>query len=218
MRPFTIDVDPADTDPDGLADNNASSGATLTLDGVLTSGGTFTSADGLGHQISITDTATVDQSGATFTITGTNANDEAISEAVTGPGSGATVESSKYFKTVTSIAIASGAACGTVDCGTDTGGEVASKVYVMDPRAPEGAGVQVVVTGTVNYTVEATMEPISDVSSFDDFSFSAVSAYSGKTADVISNLPAGVSAIRVITASYSSGAEVQAHVAPVNSH
>ena len=218
MRPFTIDVDPADTDPDGLADNNASSGATLTLDGALTSGGTFTSADGLGHQISITDTATVDQSGATFTITGTNANDEAISEAVTGPGSGATVESAEYFKTVSSIAIASPAACGTVDCGTDTGGEVASKVYIIDSRAAEGAGAQAVVTGTVNYTVQASLEPLSSASAFGDFDMTAVTAYSGKTADVLSTLPAGASALRVITASYSSGAEVQVHVVPLSSH
>ena len=51
-----FDIDPANVDPDGLADNNSSAGATVTLDGALTSGGTFTSADGLAHQLDIIDT------------------------------------------------------------------------------------------------------------------------------------------------------------------
>jgi len=53
MRPFTFDVDPADVDPDGLADGNSSAGATVTLDGLLTSGGSFTSADSLAHRLDI---------------------------------------------------------------------------------------------------------------------------------------------------------------------
>ena len=104
-------------DLDGIADNNDSSGTSLTLDGALVSGGVYVAADDEGHHIRILDTATVDQSGATFIITGKNENDKDIIENVTGPGSGLAVLSTNRFKVISSIDISSGAALGTVDVG-----------------------------------------------------------------------------------------------------
>lgn len=215
MRRFTIDVDPATTDPDGLADNNDSSGATLTLDGALTSDGTFTSADGLAHQISITDTATQDQSDSTFTITGTNADGDAQTEAVTGPASGATVVSSSYFLTVTSIAITGGDANDTVDVGTVAGGEVATKAYPLNHKSPYAAGCQTSVTGTINYSLQATFSDVLGTADSTTYDWTTIAAYSGKTADVLGTIPQGATAIRLITASYSDTAEIQVHVAPL---
>lgn len=218
MRPFQLDMDPANVDPDGLADENDSTGTTLTLDGALTSGGTFTSLDGLAHRLDIIDVSTVDQSGATFTVTGTDADGKAQTEAITGPGSGATVESTKYFLTVSSVTIASPAEACTVDMGTVD--EVASKTLVLDCYDPEPAVVQVDVTGTINYDVQVTLQdpfnaaaaPFTlsdqeDLAWFNDANFGA------KTADLLDNLAdPGVRAMRVVTNSYTDTAELQVYV------
>jgi len=98
MRAFEIDVDLEDANLTGLASNIDSSGTSLTFDGALISGGTFTSADGLGRIIVIVDSDTDTQSDVTFTITGIDAQGDAITNTITGPGSGATVASTKYFK------------------------------------------------------------------------------------------------------------------------
>ena len=208
MRPQKFDIDLADKDADGLADNNDSSGTSLTLDGALTSGGTFTSADGLGRRISITDTATTDQSGATFTITGTNANGQAISEDVTGPGSGATVVSTKYFYTVTSISIASGAGTGTVDVGTN--GEAAGKIYPLNWRNDDRATVAIAgSTGTFQADIEETFD---DVISAEVDNANLIEAYADKTGDGSFLLTRFARGVRVHTDSYTNGAEFQFHV------
>lgn len=219
MRPFRIDIDVADEDADGLAAANDSSGATLTLDGVLTSGGTFTSADGVAHRLSIIDTATVDQSGATFTVTGTDADGRTQSEAITGPGSGATVTGTKYFLTVTSVTIASPAVSGTVNLGTVD--EIATKTYVLDHYREIPPLIQTDLTGTVSFDVQVTLEnPMKDTEAapfdFDDqedLAWINDTNHSAYTADQIKPLAnAGMRAMRVVTNSYSSGAEAQIFV------
>jgi hypothetical protein len=208
-RPYTLSVTPDTPDPDGLADNNDSSGSSVTLDGALTSGGTYTSVDGLGHRLDIIDTATVDQSGATFTVTGTNANGEAVTEAITGPGSGATVESTEYFKTVTSITIASAAACGTVDIGTVD--EVATPTYVVNWRSAIELGFSVEITGTIDYDVQHTLDNILNdgTASTTYLDHSAVAA---QTASADGNYDFGITGMRVITNSYTGGATIKLNI------
>lgn len=208
MRPIKYDIDPTDADADGLAAANDSSGTSLTLDGVLTSGGTYTAADGLGHKIDITDTATVDQSGATFTVTGTDANDSAITEAITGPGSGATVTSTKYFKTITGIAIASGAGTGTVNVGTND--EVASKVIPINWRADDQATTAIL--GAVGTFVADIQETFDDVQSLGSDGLDWFDVQADKAADGSFALSRHATATRVHTDSYTNGAEFQFHV------
>ncbi len=219
MRPKRLDLDLATPDPDGLADNNDSSGATLTLDGSLTSGGSFTAADGLARRLDIIDTATADQSGATFTVVGTDADDRAQTEDIVGPGSGATVESTKYFKTVTSVTIASGVACGTVDMGTVD--EVVSPTIPLDHYQGVAPTVQVDVTGTINYDIQVTLRNPFDQSSaapFDnndqeDLTWINDGNFGGKSADLLDDLAApGARALRVVSNSHSAGAELQVNI------
>jgi len=218
MRPKRLDLDVDNVDPDGLADNNDSSGATLTLDGALTSGGTYTSADGLAHRLDIIDTATTDQSGATFTVTSTDADGKTQTEAITGPGSGATVESTKYFKTVTSVTIASGAACGTVDMGTVD--EFASPTIPLNHYSDKAATVQVDVTGTINYDVQVTCQSPynNDAAPFDlddqeDLAWINDGNFGSKTADLLDDLAApGTRALRVVSNSFTNGAELQVFI------
>lgn len=219
MKPFRIDIDVADADADGLAATNDSSGATLTLDGVLTSGGSFTSADGLAHRLSITDTATQDQSDSTFTVTGTDADGRTQSEAITGPTSGATVESTKYFLTVTSVAITGGDANDTVSMGTVD--EVATKTYQLDHYQGAAPAIQIVETGTADFDVQISLKDPQDLDAAapftiddqEDYDWVDDANFSAKTASLIDNLAVpGTRAMRVVTNSYSSGAELQVYV------
>lgn len=209
MKVFSIDIDPANSDADGLADGNDSSGATVTLDGVLTSGGSFTSADGLARRLIITDAGADDQSGATYTITGTDADGNAQTESLAGPSTSGSVETTKYFLTVSSVAIASPAATSTVDIGTVD--ELSTKTYPINAEADPGACIQVVVTGTINYSVEGTVERIG-ASPQQNNDFTDITAFSGKTASLIDNAPAGVAGLRFVANSFTDGAELQVHV------
>lgn len=208
MRPTKLDIDPANVDADGLAAANDSSGATLTLDGVLTSGGTFTSADGLGRQIAITDTATVDQSGATFTITGTNANGQPITDDVVGPASTATVLSAKLFYTVTSIAIDTPAVGGTVNVGTTQ--IVESKTVPVNWMESDGCTVAIMgAVGTFQVDLQETFDDILK-DGVDSANFWVKQA--DKTADGAFTMTPRATGVRVSFDSYTDGAEFQLHV------
>lgn len=202
MRPKTIDLDLDTPDPDGLADGNSSAGATVTLDGALTSGGTYTAADGIAKQISILDLGSDDQSGATFTVTGTDENDDAQTEAVTGPGVDATVESAKYFKTITGIAIASPVAGSTVDIGTV---DEAVSPHIPVDRYAKTISYGVSVTGTINYTVQKTYQN-PNAPTPETLAWIAQAAV--KTADFSESL-APPCVLRLIVNSYSAGAALK---------
>jgi len=90
-----------ETDPNGISVSaSIGSATTLTLGGVLTSGGSYTSGDNIGQIITITSAG--DDSGITFTVVGTNAVGDALTEVVTGADT-TVASSSGYFNTVTSI-------------------------------------------------------------------------------------------------------------------
>jgi len=159
MRPVKILIDPANVDADGLADGNSSAGATVTLDGALTSGGSFTSADGLAHRLCIIDVGTDDQSGATYTFVGTDADGNAQTYSRLGPTAGATVETVDYFLTVTSISIASPAAGSTVDIGTVD--EFQTKTIPLNWRSQYGATVAIMgASGTMVTDIQETFDDL----------------------------------------------------------
>ena len=112
------------TDADGISVSaSIGSATTLTLGGTLTSGGSYTSGDNIGQIITITSAA--DDSGITFTVVGTNAVGDALTEVVTGADT-TVASSSGYFNTVTSITT-SAATAGAVTAGvlgSSTAGEM----------------------------------------------------------------------------------------------
>lgn len=223
MRSKQIDIDPANVDPDGLADLNSSAGASVTLDGALTSGGTFTSADGLAHRLDIIDTGTDDQRGATYTITGTDADGHAQVENILGPNSTATIETLKYFLTVTSITIASPVADSTVDIGTVD--EISTKTYVVDHYINTAPSIGMEVTGTISMDVQLStrnameinhkgeipealrMVDQEDMNWVNDDNLAAVGA---SAHGQISDYP--IKAIRFVSVSYTDTAEVQVEI------
>lgn len=147
-KPFQKVYSPAAEDTDGLVNDATGATSPLTL---LSSG----PGDGLAHQINITSSANL--SGITFTIVGTNENDVALTEAVTGPNN-TTVESTGYFKTVTSVAISATLGADTADLGWVD--EFVTPTIPLDHRAGSCASL-VTPSGTINYTVQKTYSQMS---------------------------------------------------------
>ena len=155
--------EPTAADTDGIcASQTTSAAANLTLNGALTAtingnsvyapsvSGTAATADGAwARKIGITSDG--NDSGITFTITGTDVNGKALSETVTGPNSTtvySTMSTAANFKTVTKIAT-SAATTGNITVGTAA---VAADVYC---RALGTIPYQSTITGIKVWVAEA---------------------------------------------------------------
>ena len=219
MKPFEIDVDLETADLDGLASAvDSSTAAAISLDGALISGGTFTSADGLGRIIVIIDQSSDTQTDITFSVVGTDAQGNAITEVITGPASGATVASTKYFKTVSSITpSAAQGGSETVDVGTrGTTLSAVSKCYPLNFRDSVAPVVSVNVTGTLNFTVQQTYSDLlNNTDASGTIIWEDVTALASKTADTTASLGVGAHGVRIVINTYSTGAELQAIVTSV---
>lgn len=98
---LTADTDAADADGVCTSQTPAGGGSqTLTIDGAKADGGvaTFTAAR------FVTVTSVADESGRTFTITGTDVHGDAQTESITGVNAGLAT-GTKYFRTVTEVAV-----------------------------------------------------------------------------------------------------------------
>lgn len=199
MRPKIFDIDPANASLTGFRSNATG------VDFALTS---TSSGDGLAHQVSIRNDAVTDHSGKTFTLSGTDPDGKSQTEVVTGPGSVSTVESAKYFLTLTSVTPSASIDADTMDIGWVD--EVQSQTIMVDAKAWVGAQIAVDVTGTINYTVEETS---SNIQAGDAAHWFAISSLAAKTADVTSSGSIGMRAIRLTVNSYTDGAEIQMSVA-----
>jgi hypothetical protein len=209
-RMQSFDIDPADVDADGLAQSQTPlASGNLTLNGALISGGSFTESSGHGRQLGIASVG--DDSGRTFTVTGTDADGTAITETITGPNA-TTVESTRYFKTVSSVAV-DAATAGAITVGTVD--ELATKTYFLNRQSDTGALVQFDVTGTINLTAQVSAHDIrNNYTNQEAIPWVATTATAlvNATADALGRLDAGASVARFIVNSYSSGAEVQVYV------
>ena len=99
-------------------------------------------------------TSAGNDSGITFTVSGTDWNNANISQAVTG-GNATTAVTTLDFATVTKI-IASAATASTVTVGTN--GVAGSRPICFDQFGFPQISLQVSVTGTVNYTVQQSLD------------------------------------------------------------
>jgi len=156
MQPISATVGPLDAaDADGICESQTPSGAgALTLDGVLVSGGVAT----LDAARRVLITAVGDESGKTFVITGTSYNGQVQSETITGPNA-TTAQSVLDYKTVISVTI-SAAAANAITVGTN--GVASSRWLRLDNWAFPQVGIQCNVNGTVNYTVQQTLDDPND--------------------------------------------------------
>ena len=99
--------------------------------------------------------------GTIWTVYGTNGSNNAIQEAVTGVASPSTVATSQNFKTVTRIAV-NKAQAGAVTIGTNGVGSTDWQSVDM-MREPINIGFSVIVTGTVNYTIQITNQDVNSL-------------------------------------------------------
>ena len=135
---------------------------------ILNTSQTFSSGTIYGNAVATLDnprrvliTAAANESAKTFTITGIGANGNIVSEVITGPNT-TTAQSVLDYKTVTSITI-SAAAAGAIT-GIGTSGVGGSRWVSFDAFAPSMISLQCNATGTVNYTVQTTLNDPNDPS------------------------------------------------------
>lgn len=154
MRPIVLNFGGlAAADADGICQSQTPGGAVdLTLNGALVTGGV--GVLDIARRVLITTTA--DESGKTFTITGTDWFGNTITETMTGPNN-TTGYTELDFKTVTSIAV-SAATAGALTVGTN--GIASTQPVPLDIHGRPDVSLQVVVSGTIDWTVQQTLDPM----------------------------------------------------------
>lgn len=199
MRPKEITLTPQ-SDADGICQSQkpaAGGSQSLTINGALTSGGSAT----LNHGHLITITSDNADNGRTFTLTGTDFRGYALTEDVTGPNT-TTVESTKYFKTITSVVVDDDTA-GNITIGAN--GKSASQIVPLDTyQNPFNIGIGVDISATLTYTIQHTFDDvqISDLSTLKWFNHDDLAA---KTADDDGNYAFAIRAVRTLITSFTSG-------------
>lgn len=120
-----------------------------------------TAADGLAHKVTIRNDSATDHSAKTATIVGTDANGVALTETLAMPGVSATVTSTKFFLTVTSVTPSATIGADTMDIGW-TAAALGPWVRVSYNQPHFAASVAVYAGGTINFDVEHTLDTTLD--------------------------------------------------------
>jgi len=206
---FSLDMDPANTSTNGIAQaQTTGAAANLLLNGSQVSGGVWslTSAgysSGVGGARILIDSAG-DVSSVIFTVTGTDQDGIARTEAITGVTT-TEVVSTTFWKTISQIA-ASAAVASNVNVGTTS--QIVSKTLPLNWRNNWPATFVVGgVTGTLQYDIEETSSELT--ASTDPSTLVWGVSQSNKTADLTGSLLNYSTAARLRFDSYSSGAELQ---------
>jgi hypothetical protein len=149
VKAVFITADTQALDADGISAAAAvGNNASLTIEGALASGGSCTFDSGR----VVTILSAGDDSGISFTVTGTDVNGDSQTESITGANAG-TATGAKYFKTVTAIA-AVGDPAGNVSAGVNAAaGDV---VFAGRSRMQ---GLSIVCSGTAGTLSFTTTTP-----------------------------------------------------------
>lgn len=178
---------------------------TFTSTGAATAPTTTATSDGLAHQVTLVSPVQATLAGVTFTIVGTDADGNAKTETgLTGPASNSTVTTTGYFKTVTSIQPS--ATMGGLVVSVGIAAPSLTPTIPLDWRSIVGAMHQVDISGTINYTMQETLDVLFGAAS-DTLSWGALSsAFSAKTADVTGQGLLGATGARVLVNTVTNGA------------
>lgn len=194
-------IAPIAVDPDGIAEAQTLVGAgPLALDGDLVVDGVF--VGDFARRIGILSAG--DDSGDTFTITGTNADGKAQTEDVAGSaGAPGTATSVKYFKTITDVST-SGASTGNVSVGTVdefVTNTIPLNVYNHDPATVSLENF----SGTISASV---------TQAFSRVQYSTIIFYDGPagltdtTAKAHADIDNHATGVRLVVGSYTTGASL----------
>jgi hypothetical protein len=207
IKPLRLEFTPHAPDADGICAAQQTAGAAdLVLDGVdVGSDGVarFAAADdygNVGYQVGLASTGNL--SGVSFTVVGTDANGDALSETLAGPNNN-TVETAGYFKTVTSVsvdgAVGTDVTVGTVD-------EFTTKPIVVDLYCGQTT-LAVDISGTINYTAQACYERVTAGQSPNWGDAIAAGAVDGSVV-----IDGSIGAIRIVGNSFTGGATVGVNI------
>lgn len=157
MQPITITVGPlAAASANNIATSQTVSGASnVNLNGSTVSGGIAVLDEP--RRVLITNAG--NDSGVTFTVYGTTYGGHSVSEAVQGT-SGSSVATTVDFATVTRVATSGSTSVSGITVGTN--GVAGSRWLRLDSWADAQTAIQCNATGTVNYTVQVTMDDPND--------------------------------------------------------
>jgi hypothetical protein len=197
MRPKTFDIDPANASLTGFRSNATGVDFTLTA---------TDSGDGLAHRVSVRNDSATDHSAKTLILVGTDPDGKAQTETIAAPDTSATVESSGYYLTLTSVTPSATIGADTFDIGWVD--EVATQTIPVNSRCPVGAAVGSYVTGTMSYSIQETFSDLATPSDLKWYSGSTFPA----TDDVVVTSTPGATAIRLVIHSYTDTAEIQLNV------
>ena len=119
-------------------------------------------ADGTAHLITITGIAATNHSAKTFTVTGTDENDNAVTQAIAGPNGAVAVTTTKYFKTVTSVTVSATTGADTFNIGWTAASVGAWVLPKLNTVANINIGIGCSVpTGTPTYAIRYTYDAVS---------------------------------------------------------
>ncbi len=182
------------------------SGATFTLTNTAT-------ADGLARQILFTNDTANSKSGINMTLVGTDADGNAQTEVLAGPGSSTTTVSTKFYKTLTSVTPASTFGADTMDIGTN--GVWYTPTLPLNARNAAVANIQAALTGTATFTVSQIYDDVlsGTATPAQSAAWTSISALASKSATTVGAASAGATAVRLSTASYSTGAVISVSIA-----
>lgn len=193
MRPSKLSYTPAALNATGFKENATGASTTLTA---------TTPDDGLAHLVTLysgSNIATI-----VFTLTGTDADGAAQTETMTGVNN-STVTSTKYFKTLSSVAFSATIGAAELDIGWD---QVAiGQTYPIDYRSTSACNIFVDISGTINYSIQQSFANVHEDSSYLT-AFSAITALAAKTADTAGQANEGATAIRLLVNTVTAGATV----------
>lgn len=196
--PRVYDLDPADASLTGFASNVTGASWPLTA---------TSSGDGLAHQVSIRNDSANDKSSIDIVLVGTDQNGNAQTETLTGPTGSATVESTLYYLTLTSVTPASTWGADTADIGWVD--EFITPTINLNWGAEDCAALVVDVTGTINFTLQQTFDRLDGALTP---LWQTVPEAGSKTVDGVYNTTGGATGARLVVNSYSSGAEIRFNV------
>jgi hypothetical protein len=197
--------DPSNVDADGIFDGITGAGPWDSSDwkeATQVNGG---APDGLAHQLGVFCSA--DISTITLTLTGTDADNKPIVETVTGINN-STVETAKYFKTLTNVAASATLVANTVDIGWVD--EFVGPTIPLNWRRSATTRMAIDVTGTISLDVEFALEDIDGAAEQSAIKWFVESAsLDDETADstVAVLIGAGYTGFRVRCNSYTDTAE-----------
>ena len=210
MRPYRLDIDPADVDVDGIAEAQTLGAAgDLTLNGALCDLGTagqFDIGDAYSDGISGVKIA-IDSAGdintVVFTVTGKDENNNDVTENITGVTT-TEVQSTTYWSQITEIAanaaVASAVNIGPVD-------EIITRTLPVNWRAYNAATVAITgLSGTCQFDVDETFD---DMRLGSDVNTNWITKLTNQSADVAGLLTLHATATRLKFDSYTNGAELQ---------